>query len=48
MKNTEEEIALQGIEFWSSVCDEEIDLSLEAAEAEEVFLNQIVMAPKVV
>lgn len=35
MKSDEEEIALQGIEFWSSVCDEEIDLALEAAEADE-------------
>ena len=32
MKSDEDEIALQGIEFWSSVCDEEIDLAIEAAE----------------
>lgn len=35
MKSEEDEIALQGIEFWSSVCDEEIELSIEATEAEE-------------
>ena len=32
MKSGEDEIALQGIEFWSSVCDEEVDLAIEAAE----------------
>ncbi|KHJ96355.1 HEAT repeat protein [Oesophagostomum dentatum] len=29
------EVALQGIEFWSNVCEEEITLSLEAEEAAE-------------
>ena len=32
MRSEEDEISLQGIEFWSSLCDEEIDLSIEAAE----------------
>ena len=32
MKSEEDEISLQGIEFWSSVCEEEVDLALEAAE----------------
>lgn len=35
MKSDVNEIALQGIEFWSTVCDEETDLAIEAAEAEE-------------
>ncbi|RWS26108.1 importin subunit beta-1-like protein, partial [Leptotrombidium deliense] len=35
MKSEVDEIALQGIEFWSNVCDEEVDLSIEASEAVE-------------
>jgi importin subunit beta-1 len=35
MKSDKEKVALQGIEFWSSVCDEEADLAIEAVEAEE-------------
>jgi importin subunit beta-1 len=33
MKSTEEKVALQAIEFWSTVCEEETELMLEAAEA---------------
>ena len=32
MKADVDEVALQGIEFWSNVCDEEVDLSIEASE----------------
>lgn len=32
MKCPEDEVALQAIEFWSSVCDEESDLAIEAME----------------
>lgn len=32
MKNPEEAIALQAVEFWSTVCEEEIELAIEAAE----------------
>ena len=35
MKAPDDEVALQGIEFWSSVCDEEVDLQIEAQEAQE-------------
>uniref|UniRef100_A0A5S6Q6N0 Importin N-terminal domain-containing protein n=1 Tax=Trichuris muris TaxID=70415 RepID=A0A5S6Q6N0_TRIMR len=35
MKSDVDEVVLQGIEFWSNVCDEEIDLALEADEAAE-------------
>lgn len=35
MKSTIDQVALQGIEFWSTVCDEEVDLAIEAAEAAE-------------
>ncbi|XP_037297957.1 importin subunit beta-1 isoform X1 [Manduca sexta] len=35
MKSDVDEISLQGIEFWSNVSDEEIDLAIEEAEAAE-------------
>lgn len=36
MKADIDEVALQGIEFWSNVCDEEVDLQIEASEAAEM------------
>lgn len=33
MKSDIDEVALQGIEFWSNVADEEVDLSMEENEA---------------
>ncbi|XP_057376341.1 importin subunit beta-1-like [Daphnia carinata] len=36
MRSEIDEIALQGIEFWSNVCDEEVDLAIEASEAAEM------------
>ena len=35
MKSDTDEVALQGIEFWSNVCDGEVDLQIEASEAAE-------------
>ncbi|VDP23604.1 unnamed protein product [Schistosoma margrebowiei] len=35
MKDSVPEVALQGIEFWSTVCDEEIDLAIDVAECFE-------------
>ncbi|CAF1054146.1 unnamed protein product [Rotaria magnacalcarata] len=35
MKSTHDEIALQGIEFWSNVCDEEYELQLLQQEAQD-------------
>uniref|UniRef100_A0A0M3J3D4 Importin subunit beta-1 (inferred by orthology to a human protein) n=1 Tax=Anisakis simplex TaxID=6269 RepID=A0A0M3J3D4_ANISI len=35
MKMQIDDVALQGIEFWSNVCEEEIALSVEAEEAQE-------------
>uniref|UniRef100_A0A8C4TLZ7 Karyopherin (importin) beta 1 n=1 Tax=Erpetoichthys calabaricus TaxID=27687 RepID=A0A8C4TLZ7_ERPCA len=35
MKSDIDEVTLQGIEFWSNVCDEEMDLAIEASEAAE-------------
>ena len=32
MKHQDEQIALQAVEFWSTVCEEEIELAIEAAE----------------
>lgn len=32
MRDSEQRVALQAVEFWSTVCEEEIDLALEAAE----------------
>lgn len=37
MKSDIDEVALQGIEFWSNVCDEEMDLAIEATEVKLVF-----------
>jgi len=36
MKSEDERVALQAVEFWSTVCDEEIELANEALEASEV------------
>ncbi|KAF9025097.1 ARM repeat-containing protein [Hymenopellis radicata] len=35
MNHADERVALQAVEFWSTVCEEEIELSLEAQEAIE-------------
>ncbi|KDQ54461.1 hypothetical protein JAAARDRAFT_38128 [Jaapia argillacea MUCL 33604] len=35
MKNPDENVALQAIEFWSTVCEEEYELMAEAADAAE-------------
>jgi importin subunit beta-1 len=36
MRSDSDEVALQGIEFWSNVCDEEVDLAIELSEAQEL------------
>ncbi|KAF4611535.1 hypothetical protein D9613_003835 [Agrocybe pediades] len=35
MKHPDERVALQAVEFWSTVCEEEIELAIEAQEAHE-------------
>ena len=35
MKSETDEVALQGIEFWSNVSDEEVDLAIEENDALE-------------
>ena len=37
MKSEVDEVALQGIEFWSNVCDEEVDLAIEASEVRKCY-----------
>jgi len=32
MKHTDERVAMQAVEFWSTVCQEEVDLAIEAEE----------------
>lgn len=35
MNHPDERVALQAVEFWSTVCEEEIDLAIEAADAQD-------------
>uniref|UniRef100_A0A915ELT2 Importin N-terminal domain-containing protein n=1 Tax=Ditylenchus dipsaci TaxID=166011 RepID=A0A915ELT2_9BILA len=35
MKEEQDDVAMQGIEFWSNVCEEELNLAAETEEAEE-------------
>lgn len=35
IKSSNDDVCLQGIEFWSNVCEEEMDLSIELTEAQE-------------
>ncbi|KAG7087450.1 hypothetical protein E1B28_013416 [Marasmius oreades] len=35
MKHSDERVALQAVEFWSTVCEEEVELALEAQEAQD-------------
>ena len=39
MKSEIDEVQLQGIEFWSNVCDEEVDLAIEAADVSFAGIN---------
>jgi len=32
MKHTDERVALQAVEFWTTVCEEEVELAAEATE----------------
>lgn len=32
MKHSDERVALQAVEFWSTVCEEEVELAVEAQE----------------
>lgn len=36
MKHSDERVALQAVEFWSTVCEEEVELALEAQEVRVV------------
>ena len=35
MQHIDESVSKQGVEFWSTVCEEEIELAIEAAEVSE-------------
>jgi importin subunit beta-1 len=35
MKHTDEHVAMQAVEFWSTVCEEEVDLAIELQDAQE-------------
>ena len=41
MKSDVDEISLQGIEFWSTVCDEEVDLAIELSEVGTCKINAL-------
>lgn len=44
MKSDIDEVALQGIEFWSNVCDEEMDLAIEASEVLSLSIALVTIA----
>jgi len=35
MQHADERVALQAVEFWSTVCEEEIELAIEAQEVSQ-------------
>lgn len=42
MKHSDERVALQAVEFWSTVCEEEVELAIEAQEVSQTLpLSQI-------
>lgn len=41
MKHPDERVALQAVEFWSTVCEEEVDLSIEASEVRVISIIMI-------
>lgn len=46
-----DEIALQGIEFWSTVCDEEVDLAIELSEVSGLlymYLNSSIVVNRLI
>lgn len=45
MKSDIDEVALQGIEFWSNVCDEEMDLAIEATEVTHTDTHSLIPPP---
>lgn len=47
MKNKDDRVALQAIEFWSTVCDEEMDLKEEFLEVKKN-RNAVKVSPELV
>jgi len=47
MKTDCDEVCLQGIEFWSSVCEEEMDLSIELTEVRGFAVASVLAATRI-
>lgn len=43
MKSTDDTVCLQAVEFWSTVCEEEIELNVEAQEVSCHLLSLITL-----
>ena len=42
MKSANESVALQAVEFWSTVCEEEVEITLEMQDVSAHFLSSVI------